>query len=68
MHRSVTINIQGESYRLRQHRKAGLPTASDQPKENKADCEPDESVQPSPIILSKEKPGLTPTALRMKCV
>lgn len=24
LHRSVTINIQGESYRLRQHRKAGL--------------------------------------------
>ena len=24
LHRSVTVNIQGESYRLRQHRKAGL--------------------------------------------
>ena len=24
LHRSVTINIQGESYRLREHRKAGL--------------------------------------------
>jgi hypothetical protein len=24
LHRSVTINIQGESYRLRQHRRAGL--------------------------------------------
>ena len=30
LHRSVTINIQGESYRLQQHRKAGLvPSASD---------------------------------------
>jgi len=24
LHRSVTVNIQGESYRLRQHRNAGL--------------------------------------------
>ena len=24
LHRSVTVNIQGESYRLREHRKAGL--------------------------------------------
>ena len=24
LHRSVTLNIQGESYRLREHRKAGL--------------------------------------------
>jgi len=24
LHRSVTINIQGESYRLRQHREAGI--------------------------------------------
>ena len=30
-----TINIQGESYRLRQHRKAGLPIAWDRPEENK---------------------------------
>lgn len=37
LHRSVTINIQGESYRLRQHRKAGLPTAWDQPKEKNDD-------------------------------
>ena len=28
LHRSVTINIQGESYRLREHRKAGLVPAS----------------------------------------
>ncbi len=37
LHRSVTINIQGESYRLRQHRKAGLVPAWDQPKEKTAD-------------------------------
>jgi len=28
LHRSVTINIQGESYRLREHRKAGLAPAT----------------------------------------
>jgi DNA replication protein DnaC len=28
LHRSVTVNIQGESYRLRQHRKAGLVPSS----------------------------------------
>lgn len=28
LHRSVTVNIQGESYRLRQHRKAGLAPRS----------------------------------------
>lgn len=33
LHRSVTLNIQGESYRLRQHRKAGLaPAPWNQPK------------------------------------
>ncbi len=32
LHRSVTINIQGESYRLRQHRKAGLRPLPTQPK------------------------------------
>jgi len=32
LHRSVTINIQGESYRLREHRKAGLSSLSIQPK------------------------------------
>ena len=29
LHRSITLNIQGESYRLRQHRKAGLTLWSD---------------------------------------
>lgn len=28
LHRSVTVNIQGESYRLREHRKAGLVPSS----------------------------------------
>ena len=28
LHRSVTINIQGESYRLREHRKSGLAPRS----------------------------------------
>jgi DNA replication protein DnaC len=33
LHRSVTINIQGESYRLREHRRAGLnPLPSEPPK------------------------------------
>lgn len=32
LHRSVTINIQGESYRLREHRKAGLSPLPIQPK------------------------------------
>ena len=33
LHRSVTINIQGESYRLREHRKAGLaPSPWNEPK------------------------------------
>lgn len=33
LHRSVTINIQGESYRLRQHRRAGLaPSPFNEPK------------------------------------
>ena len=34
LHRSVTVNIQGESYRLREHRKAGLiPTPLNPQKE-----------------------------------
>ena len=32
LHRSVTINIQGESYRLREHRKAGINPLPLQPK------------------------------------
>ena len=37
LHRSVTLNIQGESYRLRQHRKAGLmPRNWDLEKEGQA--------------------------------
>ena len=31
LHRSVTLNIQGESYRLRQHRKAGLTPRPTEP-------------------------------------
>jgi len=30
--RSITISIQGESYRLREHRKAGLSPLPSQPK------------------------------------
>ena len=37
LHRSVTINIQGESYRLRQHRKAGLAPIWEPRKETQAD-------------------------------
>jgi DNA replication protein DnaC len=38
LHRSVTLNIQGESYRLREHRKAGLmPRAWTQPTEETTD-------------------------------
>lgn len=32
LHRSVTLNIQGESYRLRQHRRAGLAPSPFEPK------------------------------------
>lgn len=38
LHRSVTLNIQGESYRLRQHRRAGLaPTPWNDPKGGETD-------------------------------
>lgn len=38
LHRSVTLNIQGERYRLREHRKAGLsPTPWQEKKEERKD-------------------------------
>ena len=36
LHRSITLNIQGESYRLREHRKAGLTAWNPEPKGGQA--------------------------------
>ncbi len=43
LHRSVTVNIQGESYRLREHRKAGLIPSPINPQKGGPDTPPNVS-------------------------
>ena len=52
LHHSTTVNIRGESYRLKERRKAGLLPAAGTAAARAAGCRPEQSRQTQPFVMS----------------